>query len=341
MAKKAAVGADWKKHYPTTSQQAEFFLLKFSSAGVEREELMELKEQFSKYDKRHTGELEEDEAMQLLEARGDTHTFKELRAKVSEIDLDKNRNLSFLEWACFVFNKSWVELHSKSVDPAALKAAMERAAKADAEYAAKRAAKEEAEKKAKAAAEEKEQAEAMKGMKEEEKKAYLEEIRRKKEAEAKRLREEEEKKKAALGQKGIKGVTAKFFYAADATKDTTADNAAKIKEEAKRRRETKEKEAQAKKAAEDAEKAAAEAEKARIEKELKAKEAAEAEKKRLAAEAERKKAEEGEGVLKKQQEAYEAQKRAAEEEERRKKEEEAKKREESRLRLKAKATLWS
>ncbi len=49
--------------------------------------------------------------MRLLESRGETRTFQELRAMVEKIDLDKNRKLSFLEWACAVFGKTWEELH--------------------------------------------------------------------------------------------------------------------------------------------------------------------------------------------------------------------------------------
>jgi hypothetical protein len=43
--------------------------------------------------------------MRLLEARGETKSFKELRQMVADIDVDQNHKLSFLEWACGVFSK--------------------------------------------------------------------------------------------------------------------------------------------------------------------------------------------------------------------------------------------
>jgi len=110
--------ATWKSRYPTSQNQAEFFLLRFEvDGGVSRSFVYELLEQFQKFDSKKSGELEEDEAMRMLEARGETKTFKELRQMVSDIDLDKNRKLCFLEWCCAVFKKSWQVLHTPSGDP--------------------------------------------------------------------------------------------------------------------------------------------------------------------------------------------------------------------------------
>lgn len=51
--------------------------------------------------------------MQLLEARNNTKTFVELRQLVADIDLDHNRKLSFLEFACAIFNTvSYILLYS-------------------------------------------------------------------------------------------------------------------------------------------------------------------------------------------------------------------------------------
>jgi hypothetical protein len=51
----------------------------------------------------------------MLEARGEAKSLKEIRLLVQDIDLDRNHKLSFLEWACAIFAKSWEELHSEVV----------------------------------------------------------------------------------------------------------------------------------------------------------------------------------------------------------------------------------
>ena len=67
---------------------------------------------FVRYDKGKKGYLEEDEAMMMLESRREVKTFAEMRSAVRDIDLHAKRNLSFLEWACGVFDKSWIVLHT-------------------------------------------------------------------------------------------------------------------------------------------------------------------------------------------------------------------------------------
>ena len=69
---------------------------------------------FIRHDKGKKGHLEEDEAMMMLEKRGEVTSFIELRGKVRDIDLHEKRNLSFLEWCCAVFDKSWIDLHQRS-----------------------------------------------------------------------------------------------------------------------------------------------------------------------------------------------------------------------------------
>ena len=69
-------------------------------------------ESFVRFDKGKKGYLEEDEAMMMLERRGEVKTFAEMRSAVRDIDLHAKRNLSFLEWACGVFDKSWIVLHT-------------------------------------------------------------------------------------------------------------------------------------------------------------------------------------------------------------------------------------
>ena len=67
---------------------------------------------FVRFDKGKKGYLEEDEAMMMLEHRRETKTFAEMRSAVRDIDLHAKRNLSFLEWSCGCFDKSWIALHT-------------------------------------------------------------------------------------------------------------------------------------------------------------------------------------------------------------------------------------
>jgi len=94
----------WKLRYPTLDAQAQFFLIKFAKTeGVTHDKVYTLLEQFKQFDGHQQGELEEDEALRLLEARKETKTARELRTMVADIDFDSNRKLSFLEWSCCVF----------------------------------------------------------------------------------------------------------------------------------------------------------------------------------------------------------------------------------------------
>jgi len=337
-----ANAATWKSRYPTSELQAEFFLLKFQKHGdFTRSALFDLLKQFKTFDKQVQGELEEDQAMHLLESRNQTKTFRELRSMVAEIDLDQNRKLSFLEWACAIFSKSWQELHSPSVDPEEVAAALRLQEQAQ-------AALEQAARDAEATAQmealklqEQEEAERYSQLTEQEKKDHDERVRRRKEELERIKREEEEERQRTTGQAGVKGSAAKFHYAAKDTVDTTAENAARLKAEAAARREKKRLEEEKVKA--DA-LAAVKAEEARLASIAKAEAEAEAEKARLEAEKadeERKKAESGSEAQRAEREAYEAAKHQAEEEARRKKEEEEAKRNAGRNRLAEKAALWN
>ncbi len=66
--------------------------------------------------------FKEDEALRLLEARKETKRFVELREMVKDMDYDKNRELSFLEWCCAYFSKSWKDLHRPSADQSEVEA---------------------------------------------------------------------------------------------------------------------------------------------------------------------------------------------------------------------------
>ena len=60
---------------------SEFFLLK--NASLDRKLVVDLRDDFLRYDSNALGELEEDAAMRLLEDRGETKTFVELRQMIN------------------------------------------------------------------------------------------------------------------------------------------------------------------------------------------------------------------------------------------------------------------
>jgi len=330
--------ATWKARYPTSEQQAEYFLLRFKVDGdVSSAAVYKLLAQFQSFDTKKTGELEEDEAMRMLEARGEAKTFKELRTMVSEIDLDKNRKLCFLEWCCAVFKKSWKDLHTPSGDPnevgklSALAGEFSKW-KLNAEAEANKLQLEEVEKKQKA----EDAARKLEGLSAKEKET-LEQLQKKKAEEDAVKAAEEQKKKEALGQKGIKGMAAKFADKADSTKDETASRAEQIKKDAAERKLKQDLENQKKRAEEDSRKAEEDAQRVAQEKDRALKEAAEAKAKADAVEAEREKADRA----RREKEAYEAEKQKQEADAAAAEAEKAKKAAESKAKLAAKAALFS
>ena len=127
---------------PSSQEQAARFLRAFGGDGGEdvvTEAAVEaLRAEFDLFDKGGRGELAEEEAMLLLKARVQRHgwrdetthggvahapaaggpaeahdgrSFKQLRVMVSRFDADGNGRLSFEEWACVVFDKSFEEVH--------------------------------------------------------------------------------------------------------------------------------------------------------------------------------------------------------------------------------------
>jgi len=328
--------ATWKTRYPTSNLQAEFFLLKFIPHGVTRHEVSILLNQFQKFDLKRQGELEEDEALHLLEFRGETKTASELRKLIADIDIDKNRKLSFLEFACAVLGRSWQTLHEPVGDPDSLLEleklkiqAEEHKNQSESEREAKRLEEEKALNSYLQKSVEKDLAI--------QKHTELEaSIRKKKEEEEKKKLEEEEKRKHDVSKGGVKGRAAMFDYTAHDTADPTSKNAEQIKAEAASRKAKAQSEHDLKKAEDEARKAEEEAKKAADAKK-KAEEDAHRnteEAKRL--EDERQKAERG----KLERESYEREKTKAEAEERTKKEEEERKKAESKARLAAKAAAF-
>lgn len=87
---------------------------------------------FKKHDLCKRGELDEHEAMMLLEHRGSTKTFQELRAMISDMDVDNNHRISFIEWCCAVFHKPYAELNNFADEEARQAALAEARAHAEA-----------------------------------------------------------------------------------------------------------------------------------------------------------------------------------------------------------------
>ena len=72
------------------------------------------------------GELNEHQALQLMEHRATVKTARELRAMIADMDFDKNHRLSFIELCCAYFTKPYEELNN-FVDEEARAAALEQA----------------------------------------------------------------------------------------------------------------------------------------------------------------------------------------------------------------------
>jgi len=225
----------WQQRLPTVKLQAEYFLLKFPDVGRDRVE--EMAEAFKKFDSRRKGELQEDEALRLLEARKETKRFVELRQMVEGLVYDRRREFSFLEWACAYFGKSWKVLHQASINQAEIDRAIARVREA------------------------------------EERRIRVEQEEERRLAEEKRKEEEERRRRAEeTSRAGVKGAAAKFDWTAkDVSTDQTMTNEQRIKAEAAARREKKKAEQdrlaaeEEKRRAEAAAREAAEAEKRRQE----------------------------------------------------------------------------
>ncbi len=183
-------------------QQRELFLWKFKD--VTREQIKEEFNAFVKHDIKKEGQLDEHEALMLLEHRDMAHTATELRTLLAQIDKDKDRHVNFLEWCCFFFKKDWDELNC-FVDEEARAAALAEAMAAGL--------------KAKAAEE-----------------AIAEAKRREEEKAAAHAKELEDEAKLT----GVKGAAAFFKRAGTNTGDSTLSNKDRITQEAARRRELRE-----------------------------------------------------------------------------------------------------
>lgn len=187
-------------------EQMELIMWKFGAAhSIDRDEITERLEEFLKFDRNCNGELEENEAMQLLEFRGNTKTFRELREMVVEMDLDHNHKLSFLEYACAIYKLDYFSLND-FVDEEARQAALAAIAEAK--------------------------------KKREEVIAKMEAMKL---AEEEKKRKEEEEIEA---EKQLTGVASKKAFFARAAKNAGADetksNEQRIKEEAAHRRQLRE-----------------------------------------------------------------------------------------------------
>eukprot|EP01120_Amphizonella_sp_Union-15-10_P009178 TRINITY_DN3431_c0_g1_i1.p1 TRINITY_DN3431_c0_g1~~TRINITY_DN3431_c0_g1_i1.p1 ORF type:complete len:367 (-),score=119.86 TRINITY_DN3431_c0_g1_i1:39-1139(-) len=351
--------ATWRERYPNADLQAEFFLLKFG-ADIARSRVIELRDQFKRFDSRKRGELEEHEALRLLEARGEARTYTRLQEIVQSIGLEYKGGLGFLEWLCAVLETSWIKLHMPSIDPDVILKLEALAEEAEKIIQEMRAAKEEAIAQSEEVLKLTEEEERRRQQAEHEaqlQRAMSRDAARKKKAAERKLKEDEEKKRQELERlrqktqrRGLLGVAGKFEVAMTLSKDSTEENMRRVKAEAEARRQAKlaeiarkeqeirEKEAAEARAKED--ELRAEAEKKLLEAERLAEEERKAEEARRLAQEEKRKAKEREEEERRLKEIYEAEKRRAEREVKRKIEEEKRKREESKRRLMERATAF-
>ena len=179
-------------------EQRELFLWKFTD--VDRQDVYALEKDFLKHDIKKCGELDEHEAAMLLEHRNNTKTASEIRQLLANIDKDKNHKVSFIEWACAIFEKPFDELNNFADEEARQKAMDE--AKAAGEKA----------------------------------RAAEEEIARAKEAEEAKMAQLAKELEDEAKLTGVAGMSAFFKRQADNTKDSTVSNEQKVKEEAARRK---------------------------------------------------------------------------------------------------------
>jgi len=115
--------------------QAKFFLSRFVLEFQGKfEEILDLAEEFKKFalDDRNTGapkdrEMNEFVAHLFLERKGEPITVAKLREYINQIDLDKNHNVSFIEYALWKYSKTLEELFKPSGASPELIAALEKA----------------------------------------------------------------------------------------------------------------------------------------------------------------------------------------------------------------------
>jgi len=94
--------------------QAKWFLNGFWSEGIqnESENVWKCAQKFIELDDRKANgnELDEFQAHKFLESLGETLTVMKLREKLRKIDLDANGKMALLEYLCFRFNKTVVQV---------------------------------------------------------------------------------------------------------------------------------------------------------------------------------------------------------------------------------------
>jgi len=92
----------------TLEEQRELFLWK--NPDVARTEVNEMMRDFKKYDIGNKGELDYGEVLRLLEQRGTVVTASELMGMINNMDHDHNGRITFLEWCCTYYMKSYDEM---------------------------------------------------------------------------------------------------------------------------------------------------------------------------------------------------------------------------------------
>jgi hypothetical protein len=91
--------------------QAKFFLKQFVMDFFGKfEEVLDLAEEFKKFDENSDQILDEFEGLRFLESRAKPMTFVSFRENFRSIDINKSRSIRFIEWALFLYKRSWKEL---------------------------------------------------------------------------------------------------------------------------------------------------------------------------------------------------------------------------------------
>jgi len=89
-------------------EQRELFLWKYRD--IDRQEVNALLKDFKRHDIGNKGELDYHEAMMMLERRGEVKTAKELMDMVGDMDKNKDHRITFIEWCCALYKKSYDDL---------------------------------------------------------------------------------------------------------------------------------------------------------------------------------------------------------------------------------------
>lgn len=102
-------GGLYRRRALSTLQQEALFLKRFGGdANITANKVREAREDFERFEMCRNGELDEYSAMLLIQLKrndGGAKSFIQMREMFDEMDINRNGNLSFIEYACRVFEK--------------------------------------------------------------------------------------------------------------------------------------------------------------------------------------------------------------------------------------------